>query len=111
MAALPCVVTPSAREQGERWLDHAGPAGWSTLVDGNRWDPMFGTIAIAEIGCGLFYSLIVTGEFRGRVFSWGDHMLNPPVFCDERSFGCWIEGRLDRLRAGDPVHILDDRFP
>tara|TARA_R110002096_G_scaffold212352_9_gene399851 strand:- start:2212 stop:2778 length:567 start_codon:yes stop_codon:yes gene_type:complete len=110
MIAVPSIITPEAESHGEAWLDRAAPADWSNRWDNNEWDPMFGTIAVAEIGCGLFFSLIVTGEHRGRVFSWGDHALNPPIFCEESSFTRWIEGCFDQIIAGHPVHFLDGRI-
>jgi len=110
MIALPSIVTPEAESHGETWLDRAAPADWSDRWDNNEWDPMFGSIAVAEIGCGLFFSLVVTGEHRGRVFSWGDHALNPPIFCEEKSFSSWIEGCFDQIIAGYPVHFLDGRI-
>ncbi len=110
MVAEPCIVTPGAQDQGERWLDEANLPDWEARWDNNEWDPMFGTIAVAEIGCGLFFSMIMTGPFRGRIFSWGDHALNPPYVYPEPSFGGWFEKCLDASLAGKPVHFLDGRL-
>lgn len=71
---------------------------------------MNGTTAIAEIGCGLYYSMVLTGTLRGRIFSWGDHALNPPYFYPEPDFGAWITSHIDRLLNGQPVHFLDGRL-
>ena len=110
MAALPCVVTPSAEDHGTAWLDRTNVSDWKERWDREEWSPMFGTIAIAEIGCGLFYSMIMTGALRGRIFSWGDAALVPPIFCKEDCFGEWFEACLDRLLTGYPVHFLDGRI-
>jgi len=110
MAAEPCIVTPDAWDQGKDWLGKAGVPDWNDRWDRGEWDPMFGTIAIAEIGCGLFFSMVMTGEFRGRIFSWGDHALNPPFVYPEANFGEWIESCLDATLAGRPVHFLDGRL-
>ncbi|MBK8015146.1 MAG: SMI1/KNR4 family protein [Deltaproteobacteria bacterium] len=110
MAAEPCVITPDAYHQGEHWLEKAKVPDWESRWDRNEWDPMFGTIAIAEIGCGLFFSMIMTGPFRGRIFSWGDHALNPPYVYPEGSFAEWFEKCLDAIVAGEPVHFLDGRI-
>ena len=109
MVAEPCVITPDAYSQGKQWLEKTDVAEWESRWDNSEWDPMFGTIAIAEIGCGLFFSMIMNGPFRGRIFSWGDHALNPPCVCPEASFGEWFEGCLDATIAGKPVHFLDGR--
>jgi hypothetical protein len=58
MAELPCVVTPYASEHGADWLNRTNVPGWEQRWDRGEWSPMFGTIAIAEIGCGLFFSMI-----------------------------------------------------
>lgn len=110
MVAEPCVVTPDAYDQGEDWLAKTNVPDWESRWDRNDWDPMFGTIAIAEIGCGLFFSMIMTGPCRGRIFSWGDHALHPPYVYPEPSFADWLEKRLDATLAGEPVHFLDGRI-
>ena len=102
-----CIVTPAAEQHGRDWIDLQNVRSWQERVDRNEWDPMLGTIAVAEIGCGLFYSLIVTGPHRGRVFSYGDHIGNPPRFVKEPTFGTWIEGCVDRVLAGERVDFLD----
>ena len=71
---------------------------------------MFGTIAIAEIGCGLFFSMVMNGPFRGRIFSWGDHALIPPYFYPYVSFGDWFESCIDAILSGKPVDFLDGRI-
>jgi hypothetical protein len=58
---------------------------------------MAGTIAVAEIGCGLFYSLVVNGPFTGRVFSYGDHIANPPRFVAQNTFIEWIAACVDSV--------------
>ncbi len=109
-ANLPCLITPATEHHGEKWLDELGTPDWEAQWDNGTWDPMFGTIAVAEIGCGLFYSIIMNGEYRGRVFSWGDHALNPPYFVEQNNFVSWIESCLDFSIAGRPVHFLDGRI-
>lgn len=110
MVAEPCVVSPNAYEQGEHWLEKINVPEWESRWDNNEWDPMVGTIAIAEIGCGLFFSMIMNGSFRGRIFSWGDHAFKPPYVYPEASFGEWFEGYLDAIIAGKPIHFLDGRL-
>ena len=105
-----CLLTPEAANHGEKWLEHLGIPDWESKWDSGAWDPMYGTIAVAEIGCGLFYSLIVNGDYRGRIFSWGDHALNPPYFVEYEDFATWIESCLDASIAGQPVHFLDGRI-
>ena len=111
MVAEPCIVTPDAYNQGNKWLEMRGVPDLVSRWDRNEWDPMFGTIAVAEIGCGLFYSMIMTGPLRGRIFSWGDHSLIPPYIYPETSFAEWFENCLDSTLAGEPVHFLDGRLP
>src|SRR6218665_1218555 len=102
----PCLVTPDSQAHGELWLEKMD------VLDGedDEWNPLFGSMAIGEIGCGLFFSLVLTGPFRGRVFSWGDHPLDPPRFCPEPDFGSWMESYLDDMLRGRPVHFLDGRI-
>jgi len=107
---LPCLVTPDAELHHDQWLDQLGVPDWETKWDSDTWDPMVGTIAVAEIGCGLFYSLIMNGEFRGRVFVWGSSALNPPHFVDYENFTTWIESCLDASIAGCRAYFLDGRF-
>lgn len=109
-ASWPCLVTPDAEQHGDKWLDQLGVPDWESKWDSGLWDPMFGTIAVAEIGCGLFFSLIMNGDYRGRVFSWGDHALNPPLFVEHDDFTTWIESCLDASIAGQPIHFLDGRI-
>jgi SMI1/KNR4 family protein SUKH-1 len=110
MLAEPCIVTPNAIHHGDKWIDRASVPDWKARWDRGEWSPMFGTIAIAEIGCGLFFSLVATGPFRGRVFSWGDHASNPPRFADHHSFMAWFESCVDAILAGKHVHFLDGRL-
>lgn len=110
MVAQPCVITLEAEKHGRDWLDKTGVADWSNRWDCGEWDPMFGTIAVAEIGCGLFFSMIMTGPLRGRLFAWGDHAENPPEVLPETSFGEWFERCLDAMITGEPVHFLDGRL-
>jgi hypothetical protein len=70
---------------------------------------MCGTIAVAEIGCGLFFSMVMNGQHRGRIFSWGDQASHPPLFVPETNFGAWLESHLDLILAGHPVHFLTGR--
>lgn len=108
-ANYPCLITPEAEKHGEDWLDELGVEDWSPKWDESSWDPMYGTIAIAEIGCGLYFSMIMNGEYRGRIFTWGDHAHNPPYFVDEPDFVTWINYWLDACIAGKPVHFLNGR--
>jgi hypothetical protein len=111
MLAAPCVLTPECADHGSQWLDKLNVADWQRRWDSGEWCPTFGTMAIAEIGCGLFYSMVMTGPHRGRVFSWGDHASNPPLFQPENSFSDWFGGCLDLMLSGKPVHFLDGRLP
>lgn len=96
----PCIVTPAAADAGAGWIDAQGVVNWSRRLDADEWDPMFGTIALAEIGCGLYYSLIVNGPHAGRVFVYGDSVENPPVFAYAASFGEWFETQVASLAGG-----------
>lgn len=109
MISQNCLLTPGIDEHGKGWLDSLNVPDWESRWDRDEWSPMFGTVAIAEIGCGLFYSLIITGLHRGRIFVWGDHALNPPYFVPQRNFSDWIEFHLDQALAGKPVHFLNGR--
>ncbi len=108
--AEPCIVTPDVHEYGKEWLDRSGVVDWNARWDRNEWNPMFGTIAVAEIGCGLFFSMVMNGPFRGRIFSWGDHALNPPYMYPHNNFGEWFESWIDMILEGQPVHFLDGRI-
>ena len=101
------IGTPESQSHGENWIDAAGVADWESRFDNNEWDPMYGTIAVAEIGCGLFYNLVVCGPFAGRVFAYGDHVNNPPQFLEHPSFARWIESSIDSYLDGDVVYFLD----
>ena len=110
MVSLPCGVTPEAWEKGDSWLEKTNVLDWGKKWNDNEWSLMFGTIAIAEIGCGLFYSMVMTGHLRGRVFSWGDHALNSPCFNPEVTFGEWLDSLLNTMLDGHPVYFLDGRI-
>jgi hypothetical protein len=103
------LITPQTTAQGNQWLNALGIEDWKRKWDADEWEPLYGTIAIAVIGCGLHFFLVVNGEHAGRVFSWGDHALSPPVFAPETTFADWMEGHLDAMLAGRPVHFLDGR--
>jgi hypothetical protein len=109
-AAAPCLLTPELEQHGANWLDALGVPGIQSRWDANQWCPTFGTVAIAEIGCGAFYSMVMTGEHRGRIFSWGDHFESPPHFVSQKTFSDWLEFHLDRMLQGEPVHFLDGRL-
>lgn len=109
MAGAACLVTPESEEHGKAWLEKMGVPDWESRWDSNQWSPMFGTIAVAEIGCGLYFSMIMTGEHRGRIFSWGDAQLLSPCFYPPRSFGEWIEPIIDDLIADRAVPFLNGR--
>jgi hypothetical protein len=108
--AEPCIVSPEALHHGPAWLDHVGVDDWETKFNANQWDPMSGTIAIAEIGCGLFYSLVLNGPVKGRVFSYGDHIANPPRFVVEETFVEWMAACVDASLHGQAIHFLDGRI-
>ena len=110
MAGQPCLLTQDLEKQGEKWIDHLKIPNWSKRWDENDWSPMFGTIAIAEFGCGLFYSMIMTGSLRGRIFIWGDHMLHPPILMPEVNFGDWFTNVVNAMMNGMPAHFLDGRL-
>ncbi|MEO0535333.1 MAG: SMI1/KNR4 family protein [Cyanobacteria bacterium P01_A01_bin.123] len=83
--AQPCPVTPAV----------VTTEAWEILWDNDEWDPLWGTIAIEDCGAGGFLSLIVNGEYRDRIFYWGDCPHLPPKFIPETNFFEWIEKRLD----------------
>jgi hypothetical protein len=61
--------------------------------------PYDGTLELAEIGCGYFHLLVVTGEDRGAVwvdYTAGDGSLAPSA----PSFRDWLRGWLDRELIG-----------
>lgn len=80
----------------------AGRVDASARVDGpwGRW----GTLDLANQGCGILALLVVTGPERGRV--WADHRANDGGLCPAGSgdmapdFCAWLEGELDELEAG-----------
>jgi len=106
----PCIISPDAVKYEERWLDVLGPKDWQARFDSEDWDPVCGTIAVAEVGCGLFYSLIVNGPYRGRVFLYGDNTANPPKFVPEACFTEWIHAGLELILSGSPVYFLDGQI-
>lgn len=110
MLSAPCLLTPELTAHGKDWLDALGVPDWQNRWNDGHWSPMQGTLAVAEIGCGIFFSLISTGPHRGRVFSWGDVAATPPDFCAESCFGDWLEGCLDLILTGQSVHFLDGGF-
>jgi hypothetical protein len=109
LVAAPCLLTPETAQAGERWLEGLHVPAWESRWDQGAWSPMCGTIAVAEIGCGLFFSMVMNGQHRGRIFSWGDHASQPPLFVPETNFGAWLESHLDLILAGHPVHFLNGR--
>jgi hypothetical protein len=92
------------------WLDALGVEDAGKKWDRDEWDPLRGSMAVAEIGCGLFYHMIVNGPHSGRIFVWGDRASAPPVFQPHRTFADWIGHYLDSKIAGRPVHFLDGRI-
>lgn len=107
--AAPCLITPELEALGENWLWALGVENASEKWDRDEWDPMRGMLALADYGCGLFYRLIVNGPHRGRVFLWGDHAKNSPVFQPQPDFASWIGFYLDLAAEGKPVHFLNGR--
>jgi hypothetical protein len=106
-----CRISPETQESGEHWLDKTFGSDWEKKFDENEIDPLFGTICVAEIGCGLFFSLIVNGPNGGKVFSYGDHLLNPPRFVDQPDFGTWIRSCLEIASLKEPIHFLNGLTP
>lgn len=104
-----CLITPECGDQGSNWLETLGVTDGERKLDDGLWSPMFGTIAVAEIGCGLYFSMIVNGPYRGRVFTWGDAQFVPPEFVPFQNFGDWIEHWLDQVLAGKAVHFLNPK--
>ncbi|HNO77709.1 MAG TPA: SMI1/KNR4 family protein [Phycisphaerae bacterium] len=102
----PCIVTPDATALGENWLSEVGVPQWEERFDAGEWDPMFGTIAVAEIGCGLYYSLIINGPHTGRVFRYGDRVENPPKFVEQMTFAQWLEHEVDTMVEGETHEFL-----
>ena len=107
----PCKISPEIASLQSEWIRAAGGPDWEASFDAGTWDPMFGTIAVCEIGCGLCYSMIANGPYTGRVFSYGDSTDNPPRFVEQLTFGDWITAELDRCARGEPVHHLNGRSP
>ena len=106
----PCLITPELEALGATWLEALGVEDAGKKWDRNEWDPLRGSMAIAEIGCGLYYHMIVNGPHSGRVFVWGDRASAPPVFQPQKNFAEWIGHYLDAKIAGRPVHFLDGRI-
>lgn len=102
----PCLITPELEGLGEKWLDSLGVEKAEQKWDRDEWDPMRGSMTIAEIGCGLFFRMIVNGPHRGRIFVWGDHALLPPAFQSQLTFSSWIGHWLDAVAAGQAVPFL-----
>lgn len=102
----PCLITPELEGLGEKWLDSLGVENAEQKWDRDEWDPMRGSMTIAEIGCGLFFLMIVNGPHRGRIFVWGDHALLPPAFQSQLTFSSWIGHWLDAVAAGQAVPFL-----
>lgn len=107
--STPCIITPDAIRHGGGWIDALQIRDWGERLNRLDWDPMYGTIALAEIDLGVFYSLIVNGPHAGRVFWFGEHVAIPPVFEPEPSFSEWIEARIDTVLGGASVDFLDGR--
>jgi hypothetical protein len=106
----PCLITPELKALGNTWLGALGVEQADKKWDRDEWDPLRGSMAIAEIGCGLFFHLIVNGPHFGRVFVWGESAFAPPLFQPQRTFSDWIGHHLDAKIAGRPVHFLDGRI-
>ncbi len=102
----PCLLTPELESLGEKWLDSLGVEDAEQRWDRDEWDPMRGSMTIAEIGCGLFFRMIVNGPHHGRIFVWGDHALLPPAFQSQPTFSSWITHWLDAAIAGQQVAFL-----
>ena len=102
----PCLITPEQRELGDKWLDSLGVEDAEKKWDRDEWDPMRGTLTIAEFGCGLYFRMIVNGPHYGRIFIWGEHALRPPVFQPQLNFSSWITHWLDEAVAGKSVPFL-----
>lgn len=110
MVAAPCTLFPEIEREGEHWLGALDVPDWESRWDRGEWSPMLGTMAVAEIGCGLYFSMIMNGRYRGRIFAWGDHASHPPQFLPHASFGEWLESNLDLVIADRPVHFLNGRL-
>lgn len=106
----PCLITPELEAQGENWLAALGIEDAAGKFEREEWDPMRGSMTVAEFGCGLFWRMIVNGPHYGRVFFWGDRISAPPVFMPEHTFAGWITCHLDAKISGRPVHFLDGRI-
>jgi hypothetical protein len=106
----PCLITPELQKHGAEWIETLGVIDALKRWDNDDWDPLRGTLAVAEIGCGLFFHMIVNGPCFGRIFVWGDRAKAPPVFVEQQSFSSWLESHLSDKVAGTPVHFLDGRL-
>jgi hypothetical protein len=106
----PCLITPELEAQGENWLAALVVADAELRFEREEWDPMRGSMTIAEFGCGLFWRMIVNGPHYGRVFLWGERLSAPPAFMPEPNFAGWISRHLDAKIAGQPVPFLDGRM-
>lgn len=92
-----CLLTPELEKLGDGWLDSLGVSDWEVKWDNDRWSPMYGSMSIATIGCGLYFSQIVNGKYKGRIFVWGDAAYVPPCFQPQNSYLGFIEYYIDRL--------------
>jgi hypothetical protein len=106
----PCLITPELQTHGDEWIQSLGVVDALERWDNDDWDPMRGSLAVAEIGCGLFFHMVVNGPYIGRIFVWGDRAKAPPVFVEQSSFSNWLETHLTDMIAGKPVHFLDGRL-
>ncbi|MEM6725776.1 MAG: SMI1/KNR4 family protein [Bacteroidota bacterium] len=88
----------------ELGLEHRHKPTWLAFVNdpihktnwrNGTWDPMFGTLAIEDIGCGLYYRMILNGDLKGNLFVWGDHAFNPPKFLDQVGYLNWVQLQID----------------
>jgi len=78
----PFAVVPD-RHYSEDWLTEAGLDEW------DEWYP--GTLALAEVGCGMYFVLVVTGPTRGRIVCTSDHITNAPRYQPDPDFLSWYE--------------------
>ncbi|QDU41888.1 SMI1 / KNR4 family protein [Symmachiella dynata] len=105
----PCIITPDAVQHGDKWIDVQNVDRYEERWDNHEWDPLVGTICVAELGCGWVYSLIINGPFVGRIFAYGGGAFLPPQFVEERTFTDWIESSVDKIVDGKHLSFLDGK--
>ena len=106
-----CYLSPNCQITGDgdkKWYEELYEKR-NIDLEYKLWDPMFGTMAFMEFGCGLYFSMILNGPHKGRIFSWGDFTASKPTFYSNNNFYDWLEESLDAALDGKSVHFLTSK--